>query len=194
MIARSYPHWEVNVERHISRTGAFTRMAPAGRRPTCGPRGQSPGYPDRMETWTTRELPVLRALVEKFEDPDTWMVRIEELPAATGLTISEIRQALRALDTAFPPYLTGSGAEELSYPLIISEVTERARRAVGHWPASDSAVDVMVAALQEAAESEPDESKRRGLRDFIAGTGKEILMRVFTQVGSQEITQHIPHH
>jgi hypothetical protein len=150
-----------------------------------------------METWTTRELPVLRALVEKFDDVETNIVRIETLPAATKLDDIDVKRALRSLITADPPYVIGNGIDQLSYPIIITNVTERARRAVGQWPASDLAADAIVAALTEAAEQEPDEEKRSGLRKaaaFLGGAGKEVLYRVITQVSGQEITQHIPPH
>ena len=150
-----------------------------------------------METWTTRELPVLRALVEKFDEIETEIVRIETLPAATGLDEIDVKRALRSLDTAAPPYLTGTKVEGLSYPIIITNVTERARRAVGQWPASDLAADAIVSALSDAAEHESDDEKRSGLRNtaaFLGGAGKEVLYRVITQVSGQEITEHIPHH
>jgi hypothetical protein len=150
-----------------------------------------------METWTTRELPVLRALVEQFDDIGTDVVRIETLPAATGLDEIDVKRALRSLDTADPPYIAGTKLEQLPYPVIISDVTERARRAVGQWPASDVAADAIVSALSDAAEQESDEKKRSGLRDaaaFLGGAGREVLYRVITQVSGQEITQHIPHH
>ena len=83
-----------------------------------------------MDTWTARELVVLRALVEKFEDVETFSVGIETLLAATGLDESDVRRALRSLYTANPPYLEGVKAQ-LPYPIIITKVTERARRAVG---------------------------------------------------------------
>jgi hypothetical protein len=89
-----------------------------------------------METWTTRELPVLRALVKKFDDVETNIVRIETLPAATGLDEIDVKRAVRSLTTADPPYAIGNGIDQLSYPIIITNVTERARRAVGQWPAS----------------------------------------------------------
>ena len=94
-----------------------------------------------METWTSRELPVLRALVEKFEDTDTDGVRVEMLPEATSLNWADVEKALRALDTADPPYLEGVRVSGPSYPIVITKVTERARRAVGQWPASDHAAD-----------------------------------------------------
>jgi hypothetical protein len=124
-------------------------------------------------------------------------VRIEALLAATALDEIDVKRALRALYTANPPYVEGVMPGELSYPVIISNVTERARRAVGQWPASDLAAGAIVSALNETAEQEPDEEKRSGLRNsavFLGGAGKEVLYRVITQVSGQQITQHIPHH
>lgn len=124
-------------------------------------------------------------------------MRIETLSAATGLEEIDVKRALRALDTADPPYLIGTKPDQFSYPVIITDVTERARRAVGQWLASDLAADVIVSALSDAAEEEPDAEKRSGLRNaaaFLGGAGKEVLYRVITQVSGHEITQHIPPH
>jgi hypothetical protein len=136
-------------------------------------------------------------LVEKFEDVERGFVRIEALPAAAGLDEGDVQRALRALCTADPPYIVGSERWGRPYPIIITKVTERARRAVGQWPASDLATDAILSALSDAAELEPDEEKRSGLRSavaFLGGAGKEVLYRVITQVSGQEISQHIPHH
>ena len=107
------------------------------------------------------------------------------------------RQRPSDVDSADPPYLTGFRVAELAYPIIITAVTERTRRAVGQWPASDSAADAIIAALNDAAEYELDEEKRSGLRktaSFLAGAGREVLYRVLTSVASGEINQHIPPH
>jgi hypothetical protein len=152
---------------------------------------------DTVDTWADRELPVLRVLVEKLDNPDTFNVHINELPQATGLDMADVQRALRALSTASPAYFEWAGFEEATYPIAITAVTERALRAVGQWPASDHAADAIVAALNEAADTEPDEEKRSGLRKaaaFLGGAGKDVLYRVVTQVSSQEVTQHIPHH
>jgi hypothetical protein len=58
-------------------------------------------------------------------------VRITALPDLTGLAETEVKQALRALYGAEPPYLESKAFAEITYPVIISSVTERARRAVG---------------------------------------------------------------
>lgn len=150
-----------------------------------------------METWTSRELPVLQALVAKFDDLETDAVRVEQLPELTGLVDTDVKLALRSLASARPPYVEGFVVAELPYFLVISGVTERARRAVGQWPTSDLAADAILSALSKAAEQEPDDEKRSGLQRavaFLGGAGKEVLYRVVTQVSGQEITQHLPHH
>lgn len=142
---------------------------------------------------------MLRALVEYFEDPteDGVGIRIPELSLQCGLPQPDVVKALRALDLARPRYLDGIRVGELSYPVIITRITERALRAVGQWPASDNAADAIIAAFNEAAEAEPDEEKRSALRrtgTFLAGAGREVLYRVITGVASGEISQHIPPH
>lgn len=156
----------------------------------------TPGQDGLPETWTTRELPVLREIVRRFEDPECWQVRLGDLPAATGLDEVDVQRALRALDGEEPPYFAGTGVAELPYPLIITSVTGRARRAVGQWPASDSAVDSIVAALSAAADAEPDEEKRSGFRRaaaFVGDAGREVVYRVLTGMATGEISSHIPH-
>ena len=132
----------------------------------------------------------------KFDDLETHSVRQHEVAALTELDDSEVKRALRSLAAAEPPFIRSAGAAGLTYPLIISGVTERARRAVGQWPASDLAADAILSALSSAADQEQDEEKRSGLRrvvSFLGGAGKEVLYRVVTQVSGQEITQHLPH-
>jgi hypothetical protein len=153
-----------------------------------------------VETWTSRELAVLGALVDKFEnDDESHMtgVSVGALVVATGFAKADVEKALRTLDRASPPYMEGHHVNELPYPVTITAVTERALRAVGQWPASDDAAEAIIAALTEAAESEPDEEKRSGLRRtaaFLGGAGKEIFYRILTSAASGEISQHMPPH
>jgi hypothetical protein len=152
-----------------------------------------------METWTTRDLPVLRALVSIFESGGRGGlgVRVHALAVAADMPETEVGNALRALNTASPPYFRGTSMSGLDHPAIITSITERALRAVGQWPASDNAADAIIAAFNEAAEAEPDEEKRSALRrtgTFLAGAGREVLYRVVTGVASGEISEHIPPH
>ena len=61
--------------------------------------------------------------------------------------------------------------EELAYPIIITDVTERASRLVGQWPTAESLAGQIAKAFTEAAEREPDSARRAGyirLRQFSA--------------------------
>lgn len=99
------------------------------------------------DTWTERELPVLTALVEHFDDPDAAQWHRSDGVGATGLDADSVTRALAALHGAQPPYVVGVSVEEASYPVVLTGVTERARRAVGAWPTPEALVDRLVAAL-----------------------------------------------
>lgn len=150
-----------------------------------------------MDTWTTRELPVLRALVTSFEDVETSSVRIETLVATSGLDEKEVQRALRALSSAEPPYVIGQKPNQVSYPIVVTEVTERARRAVGQWPTSDLPGDVLLAALRDEADREPDETKRSRLRraaDALGAVGSDVVTKVLAEILGTGIEGHMPHH
>jgi hypothetical protein len=86
------------------------------------------------DTWASRDLLVLEAIVSAFNDPERFQLRIPELTGLCGLPEQDVVTALRALlEYPQPP-------EELTYPIIITDVTERARRWSGNgrplksWP------------------------------------------------------------
>jgi hypothetical protein len=89
-----------------------------------------------METWTSRELPVLRLLVELLDDPERILpVQLPELYRhCDALSERDVRAALRSL-SGQPPYVIGTSFAEAAYPVAISEVTERAFgcRARSRW-------------------------------------------------------------
>lgn len=138
------------------------------------------------DTWTSRELPVLNAVVKAFEDRDRRQLRVAELTALCDLPESDVQAALRSLDSASPPYLEaprpGWGA---TYPAIITGVTERARRAVGQWPTPESLVDRLAEAFGQAAEHEADPQKRGRLREvasWLGQAGRDIAVKVAAEV------------
>lgn len=114
------------------------------------------------DTWTSRELPVLGYLVQRFEDPDALDIQAMEITKALDLSSADVARSPRKLSEATPPYLEViPPAAEVRDPDIVFNVTERARRAVGQWPTADSVADRLVAVLQSAADREPDEEKTR---------------------------------
>ena len=63
-------------------------------------RPQRVTYALAVDTWTSRELPVLRALVAKFDDLRTHSVHVNQLPVLTGLDEEDVKRALRSLAPA----------------------------------------------------------------------------------------------
>lgn len=136
-------------------------------------------------TWERRELPVLRALVEYFDDVDAYALRSVQIGQLAGLSEGEADRALKALWEADEPFLKGQLSWEASYPTLIHGVTERARRAVGAWPDPQQLADRLLAALEKAADAEPESEKRNALKRtlaFLGGTGREILVQTTATV------------
>ena len=118
------------------------------------------------DTWTSRDLPVLQAIVAAFEDPDRWALRLPELIGLSGLPEREVQLALRALWEASPPFVEAARPpEEMTYPFHITGVTERARRAVGQWPTPETLTARLVEGFNAAAEREADPVRKKRLKE-----------------------------
>jgi hypothetical protein len=138
------------------------------------------------DTWTSRDLPVLRAIVSAFNDPDRWQLRLAEVVSLCDLPERDVQTALRALGNARPPFLEyPPPPDELAYPIIITDVTERARRLVGQWPTADSLAAQITLALSQAAEHEPDPVRRSRLREatgVLGETARGVLVEVLSRI------------
>jgi hypothetical protein len=113
-------------------------------------------------TWETRELPVLSFLVEHFDDSEAYRRNAEQIAEAAELSVDEVQRALRSLYEASPPYIDGITVAGPSYPIFVTSVSERARRAVGQWPTPETLAERIVAALHEAAGVLTPRRRRRG--------------------------------
>ena len=136
-------------------------------------------------TWEPRELPILRIAVAHFDDPTVNRLDIADIVAATGLEETTVQSGLHALSKATPPYVEGIPVAEVPYPIILTGVTERARREVGQWPTPDAWVDRLVQALERAAAEEPDQEKRSLLMkaaDLIGGVARDVAVKVASGV------------
>lgn len=133
------------------------------------------------DLWTTRDLPVLRALVEHFDDPHANDSDLD-LAGGTGLDGDQVERALATLSRAEPPYISGTGAwGSRGVPVKIHSVTERAYRAVGAWPTAEGLTDRITAAFADAADAEPDpeqKSKLRSTAAWLGGAGRSVVLDV----------------
>jgi hypothetical protein len=132
------------------------------------------------ETWTSRDLPVLRAVVAleaerglPFFHPD--------VVKASGLGESEVLAALGALDRGYLEVVDLPGG--VTYKQVTA-VLERARRAVGSWPSEteDEVTQRLLAVLEElvqqAPEGSPERTKWERLRAAAGDVSGQVLAGV----------------
>lgn len=131
-------------------------------------------------TWETRELPVLRAIVEHFDETGDAM-RPEEIARATGFDPDTVQRALRFLQHESPSLITKMDSVMTGEIVIVGYPTGEALRRVGAWPTPENLVDRLVAGFNRAAEAEEDEDKRSRLNRFaawLATGGRDIAVQV----------------
>lgn len=140
-----------------------------------------------MDMWTSRELPVLRALVDYLDDPDHRSIEPAQIADLAGLPQDDVHRALRALAEASPPYIEGVPVAELTYPIAVTGVTERARRAVGQWPNEEALAETLVRELRAAAAREPDEVHKGKLHraaDALSDIGVKVVGEVLAKLAA----------
>jgi len=134
------------------------------------------------DTWASRELPVLDAVVRMLEDKPE--VSMGDIASDTGLEPDAIGRALLALEG---PYISDIG-KSWGFPPSnwrVMAVTPDARRAIGQWPTPESLVDRLAEAFGTAAESERDPEKKSRLRQMasvLGTTGRDVATEVISKV------------
>jgi DNA-binding IclR family transcriptional regulator len=128
-------------------------------------------------TWDDREQPILEAIADL--EPTHPQLNNDDLAAATGIDRESLDRALLALVEA--DYITGTNAaaEELCY-LIGARLLERGRRAVGQWPAEDSAEALLelVSARVTSAASVEERNRWEKFLDAARGLSGKALQEV----------------
>ncbi|MFI7067083.1 hypothetical protein ACIBL3_39220 [Kribbella sp. NPDC050124] len=136
-------------------------------------------------TGETRDLPVLTHIVE-FYDENGHTPDPSDITEACGFDDKEtVQRALRALQHEEPPFIKGLQTVLTGDAIGIGAPTGHARRVVGAWPTPDALADRIIAALNDAADNEPDEVKKGKLHRAaaaVAGVGRDILTDVTAQV------------
>lgn len=109
--------------------GTFERspITPSDLRPGVeeSSRGRDDGLADHE--LTEEELAVLQHIAEHFNAPG--LRRLDTPFDVPGLTWARIQLVLRDLHQSTPPYIEGITAAEEDYPIVLTGVTERGRRA-----------------------------------------------------------------
>lgn len=133
------------------------------------------------DTWTRRDLPVLDAIVRIHERTGKAM-RPTEIEAETRFDTDTVQTALRALDSADPPFVVTKMDRFASGQVsLVGAPTGHARQAVGAWPTAETVADNLVNALSKAAEREQDIEHKSWLTKaagFLGGTGRDLAIEI----------------
>jgi hypothetical protein len=140
-------------------------------------------------TWTTRDQPVLDAIVRYFDEHDGPEIPdVETFAKLTRMGPGQVARAVRALS---PRFIKTQATYGGPMNVAIVGITDEAREKVGQWPTPESVADRIVAALLEAAEQEPDERKRTKLRaaaETLGSFGRDLLINVAANVATKPIS------
>lgn len=132
------------------------------------------------DTWTTRDLPVLRAIVEIYEETGE-AVRPSRIVEYTDLDKDTVQAALRALHSEEPPFVTTMRRRGAGGYILVGSPTGHARRAVGAWPTAESIADNLIHALDEAAARESNEERRGFLGKaaaYLGNAGRDLAVEI----------------
>lgn len=122
------------------------------------------------DTWTKRDLPVLQAIVEGYDELGCEFGS-EVITARTEFDEGVVQVALRALEHEEPPFVTDMRKSASGHVFLIGAPTGHARRTVGAWPTAESLADRLVAAMDSAAEQEEDAERKGWLKKSAAWLG-----------------------
>jgi hypothetical protein len=133
------------------------------------------------DVWTTRDFPVLREVVQRFDRGDN-AVWGQDVAAALSMSPEDVHRSGRALKRR--------GLVEALIPLKgpavqFANVSGEAYLLTGLHPNGDDAVSQLVSALRQAADqvADPEEkSKLRKLADGVGGVSRDVLANVLAAV------------
>ena len=130
-------------------------------------------------------MPVLKAAVEWFDDPDSNIMNMPDIVELSGLAEDDVKRALRRISSAFPPYIDGVETAEAAYPIAISSVTERGHPRSRRLADTRTLADRIVAALEDTAangETEVERTRAQKILDGAKGVGKGVLTGALVKV------------
>lgn len=109
-------------------------------------------------TWESRDLPVLKAAVELYEEEGQGPTAYD-IAVRTGFDEETVQRALRFLYTE--PYFVGGNDSGNGGILWVGAPTGDALRVVGLWPTPENQLERLIAAFQAVAadESRPEEER-----------------------------------
>jgi hypothetical protein len=134
-------------------------------------------------TWEDRDLPVLRAVVEIYEQTMT-LVSVSQIEEFTGFSQGDVQRAVRALADSKEDFFEAD-LEFDGTTMKVKPPTGAARRAAGNWPTPDALADRLVAAFNQAADEAATLEQRSKLKElglWAAGAGRALVVEIVAKM------------
>jgi hypothetical protein len=142
------------------------------------------------DTWTNRDLPVLRAAVGIFDKGERSNIRASDIERATELDTQTVQRALRALyrEPFFEERGTVEGQTGFAF---VGPPTGEALRVAGQWPTPENIVERLIVAFEAAAKDEdldePDRTRAQKIRDGLLSGGSKIAIAALGSAGGHAL-------
>jgi hypothetical protein len=134
------------------------------------------------DTWTNRDLPVLRAAVKIFNQTGQTRIGIEQIQQETRFDKAKTQRALQMLYRE--PYFA-EGDERWSGGFrAVGAPTSAALRLAGAWPTAENLLERLIVALEAVAEDESrDEPERSKAKQAAQWLGSALSQIAITALG-----------
>jgi hypothetical protein len=143
------------------------------------------------DTWNARDLPVLRAVVEIYDDSGTYLTRATAVERHTGLDHDTVQRALRRLNSEpslFEKVVDSSGGQII----MVGPPTADALRVAGAWPSPEQLLQRLINALETAADDDargPEErSKFRQAASYLGSFATQVAIGALGGAGGNVLS------
>jgi hypothetical protein len=128
------------------------------------------------DTWTSRDLPVLKAVVEIYDTTGKTVISPGEIAAKAGFDQETTERAIRALYRQ--PYLEPGHISWSGHTDAVGPPTGEALRVAGQWPTAENMLERLIAALEAAGDdetvAEPERSKLKQIALGLRGAAYQV--------------------
>jgi hypothetical protein len=143
-----------------------------------------------QDTWSERDLPVLRAVVDIYEQTGRKVIRLGELAKATGFDEDTVTRAARVLNRE--PYFELKGEFFGGGFIGVGAPTSDALRTAGQWPSAETMLERLISALELSSDDDelPDEerTKRKRAAAWLRTTMYQVAVNALGGAGGNLIT------